>query len=1281
MTERLKHQSGYATGARMIFRFLKITLTIILSAIVAFSQSTNNAPVSTNSTNGQSISQTTAGQSQSQSGFKGKPNQIHAGPITLDVERLDRNSGVNISILGGIVRLGAEFTFNRNGAAQKVDLDASSLPELETKINDLGFDTQLVPGKVGNTLLMKLRGSDTGQSVDVKGQVNAESQVKQTKAGPTPTPECDCDKQVTNQTFTFSPVTPDYKITLEQSSSDQLNQFNADRAKNNKEPLSVYVRIDGDIYDLNDGGAWQLDGRAKPIGVLVIGNQSNPLCDNAVPVTLDGIASKQCHREFTLARRLQQEDVVLAATFDIPAVTPANQSSPTKRANLSFLVIGKDPVLGSVLDDSQQFILINGKRLNPTYGPFRFDLSYGVKLSIYRKRDECRLFSHNDYDWASLSFYPPTPPIAGKLSDNGITVGPGKIFDTLVLKRMLSDTAAQLASISGFTSAPITNAFGNFQGVTRDVSFLSAQVTTTPLPGMSSTIANGTTGNSGTTITGPIAGMPGTVTVQCPDGSLPSVGAGGLQQCTAASGVNGSSSTITTVPAGTSQQVSGTTNNQQNTQTTTSGGFAPTVPTALPSTALTPPTSVGVSSADILTEQVQLNSQITTLRLLLQGAASDQYLTSDSHAVATRQQTTVGFSISLDPPRQYKHAVAEVRVIIVPPAGRDGVSIMTLLPAEKTYNVAKVTSHQNQFGAGVAMQPVSVGVTTGKSKDRLYLAKDTDTLALQYPEPWISEHSQVPTPFWHKAHDEIVGGINLNPFNPCAPLSAPTRGSVAFGWQFRPVLGADYVKGGQRQVFAQLALPAGLNEVYVPTVYVQTLWKAYDSKRQVVGPVYKNGCSVNTDASGIELLNPLLVRDLNVTDIGNGQVRLTAKGSFLASGMTVRSGLTNVTPTAFDGTSIETFASVHDVLQTGDFSLVSQNGVKQPFAIVTDPGKVGQCGITEADMLAVPRPDGNAYVHLHMKLGSDYALPDESDGQPQPFVLIGSQVYGVQENPFVRSPGCIPGGGLSNEPDCNYYFLASTSSLRNAQAFLVQDIAWDLLRKKGTIDFAPAFDKLTISSTYPTGDPFDDTEATPKAKSQGTDENLFAVSGFDFGKLDASDNCNPADKTKTYCLRLFVGNGENGAYAINIASQNLATFRFTSGDLGKAKAISFQVFGKPVNEASIGPDLPVRWDLQIPKTDDSTTKPSVSPAYLYKSDSQTVTVTGGGLDFSFVRDVLFDGKPYFTAPTANKPSSELKFLVSTDVTKTTGRKEFTIELVDKDGKPSTATISVDVVLR
>jgi hypothetical protein len=337
-----------------------------------------------------------------------------------------------------------------------------------------------------------------------------------------------------------------------------------------------------------------------------------------------------------------------------------------------------------------------------------------------------------------------------------------------------------------------------------------------------------------------------------------------------------STGTITTngitSPGTTTQQTLGNQTTQQGSTTSTTNGVAGVVPTAPASTPLSAPANIGVSSADILTEQVELNAQITNLRLLLQGALSDQYVVRHSRPVATRKQTTLGFTVTLDPPRQFRHAVAEVRVLIVPPPGPDGVSIVNLLPAEKTYNVAKITSHQDAFGAGVAIAPVSVGVAAGRSRDRLYLVKDTDTLALQYPPP-IPTLQTIKRPFPQYAHDKYKGTADLigwdelgnchDPGEPGEP--APNElhigpNATLFGWQFRPVLGEQYVRGGQRQVFAQLAMPPGMTiQSDSFKMYIQTRWRAYDPKRQVVGAIYTSKLQ----------LSPRLVRDCRYSDPGS----------------------------------------------------------------------------------------------------------------------------------------------------------------------------------------------------------------------------------------------------------------------------------------------------------------------------------------------------------------------------------------------------------------------------
>jgi hypothetical protein len=499
--------------------------------------------------------------------------------------------------------------------------------------------------------------------------------------------------------------------------------------------------------------------------------------------------------------------------------------------------------------------------------------------------------------------------------DNGIILYPPKVFDVVTLRQMLATTAAQLAGITGFSPASITGAFGNLQGVTTDISYLSAQVTTVPTAVVTSQAVNGNTGNNTVAnVTGQNAAVTNTNSnITCPAGTLPGIGTSGLPACVAltatntqsaatsisaetqngstassnsagstlttsgAGNLNGGSSLLTgsTANNGTNSNNSNTTvhgTNQQNTTTTTSGGQAGTISAVPVSNAPSAPTNVGVSAQDILTEQVQLNSQITTLRLALQGALSDQYLVSQGNATGTRQQTTLGINISLDPPQRYKHAVAEVRLWVYAVNARKPVSIVNLLPAAKTYNVAKITNNQKAFGAGVVIDPVNVGVAGGKTKNRLYLAKDTDTVALEYlphhdgvTDPW--PHGAIPV--GRSAQENIRDPVRESEIwqtitDACADDPGPSKDTedgasngmanpVVLGWQFRPVLGADYVQGGMRQVFAQLAMPNLTGQMSAPKVFIQTRWREYDSKRQVVGQVYKGSCSL------VEDLEPIMI--------------------------------------------------------------------------------------------------------------------------------------------------------------------------------------------------------------------------------------------------------------------------------------------------------------------------------------------------------------------------------------------------------------------------------------
>src|ERR1019366_67178 len=181
-----------------------------------------------------------------------------------------------------------------------------------------------------------------------------------------------------------------------------------------------------------------------------------------------------------------------------------------------------------------------------------------------------------------------------------------------------------------------------------------------------------------------------------------------------------------------------------------------------------------------------------------------------------KPKVTLGFPITLAPGKRFKNAVAVVAVegdvdekadlsAELDAAGApkmdangervsfDRPSITALLPREKTYNVAAIKDSSVSIGGGVATQLLGFSASWLHGRKEYYLVRDQDTVALSY-----------------------------------RPASARR---VAFEWQFRPVLGEEFVKAGLKETFVQLALPAKLESNPLVHVHVQTYWRAYDKGR------------------------------------------------------------------------------------------------------------------------------------------------------------------------------------------------------------------------------------------------------------------------------------------------------------------------------------------------------------------------------------------------------------------------------------------------------------------
>src|SRR6185369_13709679 len=164
----------------------------------------------------------------------------------------------------------------------------------------------------------------------------------------------------------------------------------------------------------------------------------------------------------------------------------------------------------------------------------------------------------------------------------------------------------------------------------------------------------------------------------------------------------------------------------------------------------------GMAAQDLLSDQVNLQYQIFNLRMIL-----DRSLTDRIHDKQTKLSAVLGFPISLDPSRAALDSAAIVAVHVrrvaakncsrpeSKPGGRPGpVSVVALMPQEKTYNSAALNKRSDAFGASAVAKVVQVGFSSIKRGQTYFLYRDNDTTA-----------------FEDYNGDETV-----------------------FGWQFRPVL-------------------------------------------------------------------------------------------------------------------------------------------------------------------------------------------------------------------------------------------------------------------------------------------------------------------------------------------------------------------------------------------------------------------------------------------------------------------------------------------------------------
>jgi hypothetical protein len=335
---------------------------------------------------------------------------------------------------------------------------------------------------------------------------------------------------------------------------------------------------------------------------------------------------------------------------------------------------------------------------------------------------------------------------------NGISIGEPKVFDNRTLTLMLESLSQTLSAQqqSYIDQKSVLAALANIQGFTQSETATNLSITGSPTPAtdVKTTLNTGNVSSSG-------ASLPNT-TSRTTD--------------TSKAAVTPQSPSLDTLPA--------------------FQGFNPTY---------------GSSASDLLNDQVNLTYQIFNLRMILERALSDRLLPAATLEPdnRTRLQAVLGFNVTIDPPRTANDAVAVVEITVERQKEDSGsgvarqMSLVALMPQEKTYNAAALSSKSNAFAGSAMVSAFQVGFSARKRGQIFYLFRDNDTLS----------------------YERMTGDPNR----------------VVFGWMFRPVLGRRSVSPGLRQMFGILALPdvdcASLKteKCTAPlATRVRTYWKKYD---------------------------------------------------------------------------------------------------------------------------------------------------------------------------------------------------------------------------------------------------------------------------------------------------------------------------------------------------------------------------------------------------------------------------------------------------------------------
>lgn len=458
----------------------------------------------------------------------------------------------------------------------------------------------------------------------------------------------------------------------------------------------------------------------------------------------------------------------------------------------------------------------------------------------------------------------------------------------------------------------------------------------------------------------------------------------------------------------------------------------PAVSAPVPTTSL--PTSYSVSSSDILNEQMQLMYEIANLRLLLEGSLSDRF---DKSGINVKPRVTLGFPIKVEPDKRYKEAVAVVEVEVQRDRGSQAVAtieddppaITALLPREKTYNVAAITDRSTSLGGGVVTQLVGVSASWLRGRKSYYLVQDQDTVALTFD-----------------------------------PDNNDKMERVGFMWQFRPVLGQEYVRSGLRQTFVQLAFSKALKPANFGFVYVRTYWRRYDRKKGIAkevipGSLYEYKVAYNIPSFRLvpESKNiGFSVSDLE--DLGGGQMLVSLVHSFLSGtyirigGTTIGQGSPNFT---FEQDRIRFAAPIAD-LATKKVKIVGRDGTEEPLLLENVCESDLKVDDRDVEIKTVDQANSLVKVTIKDECHFRYQFSSWKDVKLNPplVLVVGNRVFGYSDAPIQR------------DDKSRSLIAVVPTSLLVANPKLIVKALFQRIKNEASIDITGKFGPVVSNTQY-----------------------------------------------------------------------------------------------------------------------------------------------------------------------------------------------------------------------